>query len=115
MTAKILPPKKVDPKTAAKKRRPKTSEDRAEETIRISVTIAPDAQPGQRELRIITPGGVSNRFRFLVGPIREIAEKEPNSKKDQAQPLGALPVVVNGQVVIADGEHTQKLPGRLLP
>ena len=33
----------------------------------------------------------------------------------QAYPTGIELVAVNGQVVIADGEHTQKLPGRLLP
>jgi hypothetical protein len=72
-------------------------------TVRISVTIAPDAELGERDLRIITPvGGASNRFRFFVRELPEINEKEPNSLKTQAQPLEALPVVVNGQILASD-------------
>ena len=71
--------------------------------LRITVTIDPDATVGERDLRVMTPaGGVSNRFRFFVGELPEINEKEPNSLKSQAQRLETLPIVVNGQVHPSD-------------
>ena len=71
--------------------------------VRITVTIDPDATVGERDLRVMTPaGGVSNRFRFFVGELPEINEKEPNSLKSQAQRLETLPIVVNGQVHPSD-------------
>jgi hypothetical protein len=91
---------KTAPKAPVIKRADGTTEQT--ETIRISVTIAPDATLGQRDLRVITPGGISNRFRFLVGQLPEVNEVEPNSEKAQAQQLPALPVVVNGQILQAD-------------
>lgn len=57
-------------------------------TVRISVAIAPDAEVGEKDIRIITPaGGASSRFRFFVGDLPEINEIEPNSVESQAQPL----------------------------
>ncbi len=71
--------------------------------VRIAVTIDPDATVGERDLRIMTPaGGVSNRFRFFVGELPEINEKEPNSLKSQAQRLETLPIVINGQIHPSD-------------
>ena len=71
--------------------------------VRITVAIDPDATVGERDLRVMTPaGGVSNRFRFFVGELPEINEKEPNSLKSQAQRLETLPIVVNGQIHPSD-------------
>jgi hypothetical protein len=71
--------------------------------VRITVAIDPDATVGERDLRVMTPaGGVSNRFRFFVGELPEINEKEPNSLKSQAQRLETLPIVVNGQIQPSD-------------
>jgi hypothetical protein len=70
--------------------------------VRLSVTIAPDAELGERDLRLVTPGGASNRFRFFVSACTEVVEVEPNSEKNQAQQLPSLPVVVNGQAFEAD-------------
>lgn len=70
--------------------------------VRISVTIAADAEIGQRDLRLITPAGASNRFRFVVGQVPELKEVEPNSTKDEAQSLESLPVLINGQILQAD-------------
>ena len=71
-------------------------------TATVSLTITPDAQPGQRDFRLLTPGGVTNRFRFIVGQVPEIVEQEPNSEIGEAQTLPPLPVVVNGQIVAPD-------------
>jgi len=72
-------------------------------TVRISVAIAPDAEVGERDIRVITPaGGASSRFRFFVGDLPEINETEPNSLESQTQPLESLPILVNGQVLDSD-------------
>ena len=39
------------------------------------VTIAPDAPPGERELRLATPRGVSNPLLFHVGQVPEVSRK----------------------------------------
>jgi hypothetical protein len=78
---------------------------RGNNQIRIAVTIAANAQPGMREFRILNAGGVSNRFRFVVGDLPEIKEIEPNNEKSAPQILPALPVVVNGQITDGDRDY----------
>ena len=36
---------------------------------RISLAVASDAELGERDLRLITPGGISNRVRFIIGAL----------------------------------------------
>jgi len=74
-------------------------------TVTLSATVAPDAQPGLREIRLITPGGASNRVRFAVGQLPELREKEPNSEPAQAEQLDKLPVLVNGQLMEGDRDY----------
>jgi hypothetical protein len=74
----------------------------------LRVTIAPDAEPGVRELRIVTPGGITNPLRFEVGTLPEAVEEELNDPAlelpvalppiEPVQP----PVVVNGQIMPGD-------------
>jgi hypothetical protein len=75
------------------------------DSARIAVTIAPDAELGERDLRVLTAGGVSNRCRFVVGELPEVNEVEPNNEKTQAQQLPALPVLVNGQLLDTDRDY----------
>ena len=84
VTAEIVPP--------AKGRKPN------HRRVVVRLTAAADAEPGMRELRVVTAGGASNTLRFYVSPIPEIAEKEPNEKGAQATPLPHLPIVVDGQL-----------------
>jgi hypothetical protein len=72
---------------------------------RFAVTIAPDASLGVRELRVLNAGGVSNRFRFVVGDLPEINEVEPNSDRAQPQPIASLPVTINGQIMEGDRDY----------
>ncbi len=65
------------------------------------VTIAPDAPLGMRELRVVTPKGVSNGQRFIVGDLPEMMETEPNSKPDQANRV-TLPVTISGHLESVD-------------
>jgi len=73
--------------------------------VKFSLTIARDAEPGERELRILNSGGVSNRFRFIVGELPEITEVEPNSEKSAPQKIAGLPVVIDGQILDADRDY----------
>ena len=90
------------------------------DTVRIQVTLAPDAEPGERELRVGTPNGLSNPRVFLVGQLPEVSRPaatnaaDPNDFKGPRPPSpyqlvpGAtvtpemgitLPAVVNGQIL----------------
>jgi len=85
----------------------------------VEVTIAPDAPPGERELRLVTPrGGSSNPIPFHVGQLpeycrrpmktsdRQILGKENlalrNRPDEEAESRIMIPCTVNGQV--ASGE-----------
>ena len=88
--------------------------------VLLEITIAPDAEPGDRALRLITPLGVTPPIRFVVGSYPEVLEIEPNDTdeplehpSEQAEsssrsrrfvtlPTLPLPVVVNGQVRSGD-------------
>lgn len=96
------------------------------ESVVIEVTIDPDAKPGNREIRIKTPLGLTNPMVFQVATLPEVRELEPNDK--QAYPKIPnmpgiprskslkLPTVLNGQIMPGDvdrfrftGQKGQKL------
>ncbi len=97
-TGKVVSVEHKEPKK--KKRRLDAADN--PDTAHIEVTLDADAEPGERDLRLISPGGVSNRFRFYVGQVPELSEVEPNSLKEEAQVLQSLPMLVNGQAFQAD-------------
>ncbi len=84
----------------------------------VKVTVAPDAKPGRREIRLVTYRGVSNPLVFYVGQFPEVARK--SMKTQPFQVLGkehlaqrkrpteeeevriTVPCTMNGQ--IASGE-----------
>lgn len=86
--------------------------------VLVEVTIAPDAEPGEREIRLVTLRGVSNPLVFYVGQVPEFsrkpmvtASKQVLGKESQAlrrRPANEVedqvpvPCTVNGQ--IASGE-----------
>lgn len=84
------------------------------EAVAVRVTIAPNAEPGERELRLRTPGGLTNPIFFHVGQCREYLETEPNDRTPDAEVmtetvadiefpgLGSLPVTINGQIMPGD-------------
>jgi ribosomal protein L40E len=45
------------------------------ELVFAEITVAPDAKPGQREIRVITKRGISNPLPFHVGQVPEVARK----------------------------------------
>ena len=72
------------------------------EELTLNITIAEDAAMGKREMRVITPAGISNPIWFFVDQWEERRETEPND--DQPDPVigSTLPVVVNGQIMPGD-------------
>ncbi len=88
------------------------------ETILIEVQVAPDAPPGNRELRIQCWGGVTNPIVFQVGQHAEHLEMEPNTNRAlelaehfpqlaehvRPDPI-QLPAVLNGQIMPGDRDR----------
>lgn len=68
------------------------------ETVTLRIKIAPDAPPGERELRLETRDGVSNPLVFHVGQLPEFREVELKGT-GQAELLNTLPVIINGQIM----------------
>lgn len=73
--------------------------------VKVALTVAPDAEPSERDLRLITPGGISNRLRFFIGAVPEINEVEPNTDPAKPQVLSSFPVLINGQVLDNDRDY----------
>jgi hypothetical protein len=83
------------------------------EIVTLRITIATDAETGEQELRIGTPGGLSNPLRFWVESLPEISKPEarlqaglrPPSRDNLLLPAPStetsvsLPVIVNGQIL----------------
>jgi len=74
-----------------------TTKNSIAERLFIELTIDPDATPGDRELRLIAPAGLTNPMCFQVGTVPEYDQKELNP----ATPL-TLPALVNGQILPAE-------------
>jgi hypothetical protein len=88
------------------------------DTVAIKISIATNAAPGEREIRLATPNALSNPLRFCIGTLPEIsklAAKPANPDLDKfleriggrPAPVGtpkfetriSLPAVVNGQIM----------------
>ncbi len=86
------------------------------ETVTLKITIAPDAEPGERELRLGAPMSLSQPLVFCVGQLPEVNKPDPpvgaplpgpnragnpNAQRAAApvEPHIVLPCVVNGQIL----------------
>ena len=67
------------------------------------ITIAPNAALGMREVRLVTPKGVSNAQPFVVGDLPEVGEIEPNSEPNAANWIN-LPTTVTGVIDSVDDQ-----------
>ena len=52
------------------------------EKVILQITMAPDAEPGQRELRLATANGLSNPLFFHVGQLTEFRKEESKNSPD---------------------------------
>ncbi|MDR2704777.1 MAG: hypothetical protein LBC02_03260 [Planctomycetaceae bacterium] len=86
------------------------------DVVILEVTISPDAEPGNRELRLLTMSGLSTPLYFQVGVHPEVKEREPNSMdtnnvanfmRELPAPVYETPVVINGQILHSDIDRFQ--------
>ena len=89
--------------------------------VMVEVTVAPDAQPGEREIRLVTPRGVSNPLPFYVGQvpefsrkpmltaIKQVLGKEADALRkrppEEVEDRITLPCTVNGQIASGEINH----------
>ncbi|MCI0744861.1 MAG: hypothetical protein L0Y58_05580 [Verrucomicrobia subdivision 3 bacterium] len=73
---------------------------RDDKRIVARVTATADSSLTPRELRVLTPGGISNPQQINVGHLPELREPEPNSTLDQA-PMIEFPVAISGVIAAA--------------
>ena len=80
-----------------------------DEIVTLRITLPKDAKPGEREMRLGTPRGLSNPLRFYVGQLPEVLEKAfeivrgagdkaPSATVPKEMRI-TLPVTVNGQIL----------------
>jgi hypothetical protein len=86
--------------------------------VLVEVTIGPDAEPGERQVRLVTPRGVSNPLAFYVGQVQELSKppmvtamQQVLGKESSAlhkRPEGeeqteiTIPCTVNGQMASSE-------------
>ena len=87
----------------------------------VELTIAPDAEPGPREIRLVTPTGFSNPMMFHVSQFPESVRKpaktwilptlgkeegaEPKRPAEEIEAVVTVPCVVNGQIAAGQVNH----------
>ena len=86
--------------------------DALQDNVLLEVTIDPNAEPGDRELRLVLGGGgLTNPMYFQVGVHPEVFEIEPNCQESHGianymnnfEPkVYDVPVVINGQITYSD-------------
>jgi hypothetical protein len=87
------------------------------ETVTVRITVAPDAAPGTRELRLGTPAGLTNPLVFRIDQLPEFSKKpakvvaepgtavptrslnQPRNNAPEAPISVTLPAILNGQIV----------------
>ncbi len=85
------------------------------EMVLIEITIDPNAEPGNRELRLLGGRALTNPVVFQVGRAAEVRELEPNDEGTEAampeiarlpRPVPIeLPVTINGQILPGDEDN----------
>jgi len=78
-----------------KKRQPN---DQLEEEVTLRLTVADDAEPGKRELRLLSDTSMSNPIWLHIGQWPEVYETEPNDNEPDTA-IKQMPIVVNGQIM----------------
>jgi hypothetical protein len=85
------------------------------ETVTCRVTIAANAEPGERELRLQVAAGLSNPLVFCVGQLPEFREKGWKSSPADANLIVTLPAGINGRIVPGSFERYRPLVRRTQP
>ena len=79
------------------------------ELVVVELAISSNAAPGERNLRLRTPLGLTNPIRLQIGQWPEVTELEPNQPNElpalsplKPDPPFDLPIVINGQITPGD-------------
>ena len=89
-------------KAALARYNPRPASPAIVEQVRLRVTIASHAEPGDRELRLLCNGGLTNPLVFQVNTLSEFREDGAADSKSGTETSVTLPCVVNGQVLAGD-------------
>jgi hypothetical protein len=103
VTGEIVPEVKSDkdPKEEPKPGKRRGRGQRNASKIKVRFTVAPDAVPGVRDFRIITPHGATTVGQIVVGRDTIVSEAGDNDTPDKAQEI-ALPATVCGAIEKAE-------------
>jgi hypothetical protein len=69
------------------------------EMATLQITISANADIGSRELRLITPAGLSNPMAFCIGGLNEFSEPPAKATSSESPTPITLPAIVNGQIL----------------
>ena len=72
------------------------------DVVRFRVTVAPTAELGMHDVRLVLPGGTTNRLYFEVGQLPDVLEE---GKAALSGTSATLPVTFNGQILRADTDR----------
>ena len=105
-------------RTLATKRPNRQANPAIAETVMLEVTLAPDAPPGERELRLRTPNGLSNPLAFCIGGIPEFSEPAVTAtsfvaRRGQEAGLPAAPPRIDLRITLPTVVNGQILPGEV--
>jgi hypothetical protein len=89
VTASVIVPPATKPATTQPAKNPKE--------LKINVTVSADAARGAREIRVVTPKGVSKPHVISVEDYAPVVEKEPNHSPSEAQSVD-LPAIIVGAI-----------------
>lgn len=84
------------------------------ELVTLEVTVAPDAEPGDRQLRLQTRFGLTGPLTFRVGDLPEFREKDVKLASADMETTVTLPATVNGRMIPGDVDRV-RFPARAQP
>jgi hypothetical protein len=84
------------------------------ERVTLEITIAPDAERGDRQLRLQTPLGLTGPLVFCVGELPEFREKDVKNSPADMETAVTLPATVNGRLIPGDIDQIRS-PARVQP
>jgi hypothetical protein len=103
VTAQVIDSKDPEAGVEFKKRKNKKKNQAViDEVVTLRVTVAPDVEPGNRDLCLVTTNSLSNKLTFQVGQLNEMKEVETNNTLKAAMTLPTLPFAVNGVILPGD-------------
>jgi len=72
------------------------------ETVTVRVAVAIDAIAGEREIRLVTPNGLTNPMKFHIRQYNEVIEKEQKGADTKEENSITLPATINGRIMPGD-------------